>query len=109
MLYFKFKSLLIFKRLITSKLKLKKFFYFILQSFRSLTAIKIAVLADLDKCRKEISYRQSQILLQTNRIRPDERNSVLSYVDDDTFALLYGVFGVKASTVRYLFKKEFFS
>lgn len=70
--------------------------------FRSLTAIKIGVMADLEACRNEVFYRQSQLQNKMQKMTGDsKRNStVLCYVDDDTFALLYGVFGVKATTVR---------
>lgn len=70
-------------------------------NFRSLTAIKVGVLSDLEACKEDVFYRQSRML---HAEQPDgaagERNPIASYVNDDTFALLYGVFGVKANTVK---------
>uniref|UniRef100_A0A915EIY2 Conserved oligomeric Golgi complex subunit 3 n=1 Tax=Ditylenchus dipsaci TaxID=166011 RepID=A0A915EIY2_9BILA len=55
---------------------------------KSLTAIKAGVLADLESCKDDVLHNTTSSAQSS------------SYVDDDTFALLYGVFGVKANTVR---------
>ncbi|KAI1711143.1 sec34-like family domain-containing protein [Ditylenchus destructor] len=65
---------------------------------KSLTAIKAGVLADLQSCKDDVLYRQLRASNQQHNITTVSSSS--SYVDDDTFALLYGVFGVKANTIR---------
>uniref|UniRef100_A0A915MPQ9 Conserved oligomeric Golgi complex subunit 3 n=1 Tax=Meloidogyne javanica TaxID=6303 RepID=A0A915MPQ9_MELJA len=67
---------------------------------RSLTAIKAGVLADLESCRQDVLYRQSRFTAPSQD--GSGRPGTLSCVDnDDTFALLYGIFGVKANAIRY--------
>lgn len=57
--------------------------------FRALTSIKTGVIADISACENEVLSRQAA-----------EKSTTAPFADDDTFALLYGVFGVKASAVR---------
>jgi hypothetical protein len=66
--------------------------------FRALTAIKVGALSDLEMCRDDVLQRQSQSYQSSNA----KTNTGLAFTDDDTFALLYGVFGVKANGVRYV-------
>lgn len=75
---------------------------------RSLTAIKAGVLADLESCRQDVLYRQSRFSTPSNSQDGSGRPGILSCVDnDDTFALLYGIFGVKASAIRNAFQQAF--
>ncbi|KAL3120365.1 hypothetical protein niasHT_001178 [Heterodera trifolii] len=71
---------------------------------RSLTAVKAGVLSDLEACRQDVLYRQ-------HRSSQSSTATTLSFVDDDTFALLYGVFGVKANAIRNAFSQahQFFA
>ncbi|CAK5088934.1 unnamed protein product [Meloidogyne enterolobii] len=73
---------------------------------RSLTAIKAGVLADLESCRQDVLYRQSRFTTPSQD--GSGRPGILSCVDnDDTFALLYGIFGVKANAIRNAFQQAF--
>jgi hypothetical protein len=61
---------------------------------KALTAIKTGVINDIASCENEVLSRQAAG-------KPASGNSPgTAFADDDTFALLYGVFGVKASAVR---------
>jgi len=76
----------------------------------------VGILAELEACKEEVLYRQSRaprtaasISRSSDNQQASEKNGQLetgnphplpSYVDDDTFAALYGVFGVKATVVR---------
>ncbi|KAH7691246.1 COGC-3 protein, partial [Aphelenchoides avenae] len=64
---------------------------------RALSAIKLGVMTDLESCKNEVLYRQAKASSQ-----PTAADGAvgMTYADDDTFALLYGVFGVKANAVR---------
>uniref|UniRef100_A0A915B293 Conserved oligomeric Golgi complex subunit 3 n=1 Tax=Parascaris univalens TaxID=6257 RepID=A0A915B293_PARUN len=55
---------------------------------KALTAIRSGVLADLEASATAVAERQAQLGVQN------------AYSDDDTFALLYGVFAAKANSVR---------
>uniref|UniRef100_A0A914MSI0 Conserved oligomeric Golgi complex subunit 3 n=2 Tax=Meloidogyne incognita group TaxID=654580 RepID=A0A914MSI0_MELIC len=73
---------------------------------RSLTAIKAGVLADLESCRQDVLYRQSRFAAPSQD--GSGRPGILSCMDnDDTFALLYGIFGVKANAIRNAFQQAF--
>ena len=61
---------------------------------KALTSIKTGVIADISACEHEVLSRQAAGKPATS-VEP-----VTAFADDDTFALLYGVFGVKASSVR---------
>ncbi|KAI3420240.1 hypothetical protein GPALN_003557 [Globodera pallida] len=76
---------------------------------RSLTAVKAGVLSDLESCRQDVLYRQHRFS-QSAAVHQSTATA-LSFVDDDTFALLYGVFGVKANAIRNAFSQahQFFA
>uniref|UniRef100_A0A914HQ14 Conserved oligomeric Golgi complex subunit 3 n=1 Tax=Globodera rostochiensis TaxID=31243 RepID=A0A914HQ14_GLORO len=76
---------------------------------RSLTAVKAGVLSDLESCRQDVLYRQHRFS-QSAAVH-QSTTTALSFVDDDTFALLYGVFGVKANAIRNAFSQahQFFA
>jgi hypothetical protein len=79
----------------------KKQYLCIYQIYRALTAMKTSVLASLEQCKEDILYKN----VKTDRLSAmgspgDQQNVILSYVDDDTFTLLYGVFGMKANSIR---------
>uniref|UniRef100_A0AC35FQN4 Conserved oligomeric Golgi complex subunit 3 n=1 Tax=Panagrolaimus sp. PS1159 TaxID=55785 RepID=A0AC35FQN4_9BILA len=56
---------------------------------KALTSIKTGVIADISACENEVLSRQAT-----------GKPTTSAFADDDTFALLYGVFGVKAAAVR---------
>lgn len=60
----------------------------------------MGVMADLESCKNEVLYRQAKASSQQQPSQADGAIG-MTYADDDTFALLYGVFGVKANAVRY--------
>uniref|UniRef100_A0AC34R9E8 Conserved oligomeric Golgi complex subunit 3 n=1 Tax=Panagrolaimus sp. JU765 TaxID=591449 RepID=A0AC34R9E8_9BILA len=62
---------------------------------RTLTAIKAGVLTDIVSCEQEVLARQA-----SNKPIETAVTTGSSFTDDDTFALLYGVFGVKAAGVK---------
>ncbi len=75
----------------------------------------MGILSELEACKEEVLYRQSKnrpvnlIASQANgqaegsygaAVANANAGASSSYVDDETFASLYGVFGVRASTVK---------
>lgn len=79
---------------------------------RSLTAIKAGVLSDLEACRQDVLYRQSRPSSAQSQPTGQSRPTLLSSMDnDDAFALLYGIFGVKANAIRNAFQQahQFFA
>ncbi|CAB3407817.1 unnamed protein product [Caenorhabditis bovis] len=60
---------------------------------RALTWVRIGVLADLESCFNDVKDRQAQLNIDYEKIGR-------SGADEDTFALLYGVFASKASSIK---------
>lgn len=61
----------------------------------------------MESCKEDVFYRRTRANVLSNNVASnnlsllaDDRNPISSYVNDETFALLYGAFGVKANTVR---------
>ncbi|KAJ1367069.1 hypothetical protein KIN20_027918 [Parelaphostrongylus tenuis] len=64
---------------------------------RALTWIRVGVMADIEASVNDVRDRQSQ--LQAGGLR---KSCGRGGADDDTFALLYGVFATRASSVKYV-------
>ncbi|EFO86431.1 CRE-COGC-3 protein [Caenorhabditis remanei] len=60
---------------------------------RAMTWVRVAVLADLDACFNDVKDRQAQLEADYEKIGRGGQ-------DEDTFALLYGVFASKAAVVN---------
>lgn len=60
---------------------------------RAMTWVRVAVLADLDSCFNDVKDRQAQLEADYEKIGRSGQ-------EEDTFALLYGVFASKAAVVK---------
>uniref|UniRef100_A0A7E4W7S3 Conserved oligomeric Golgi complex subunit 3 n=1 Tax=Panagrellus redivivus TaxID=6233 RepID=A0A7E4W7S3_PANRE len=67
---------------------------------RALTTIKASVLSDIDSAEREVLSRQAAGKGGMPSPQQTSVQSGIAFTDDDTYALLYGVFGVKSTSVR---------